>query len=178
MSHPQDKATVLMEALPYIRSFYQKTIVVKFGGHAMIDEELKHSFAMDITLLSYIGMRPVVVHGGGPQIGSLLNKIGKESRFVGGMRVTDQETMDVVEMVLVGKINKEIVNLINQNGGKAVGLSGKDGNLIQAKKLHLPKKAGSSRASVDLGMVGEVAGYRYPRPEPVHSGHCTGGCRD
>jgi len=157
MSHPQDKATVLMEALPYIRSFYQKTIVVKFGGHAMIDEELKHSFAMDITLLSYIGMRPVVVHGGGPQIGSLLNKIGKESRFVGGMRVTDQETMDVVEMVLVGKINKEIVNLINQNGGKAVGLSGKDGNLIQAKKLHLPKKAGSSKASVDLGMVGEVA---------------------
>jgi acetylglutamate kinase len=146
-----------MEALPYIRSFYQKTIVVKFGGHAMIDEELKHSFAMDITLLSYIGMRPVVVHGGGPQIGSLLNKIGKESRFVGGMRVTDQETMDVVEMVLVGKINKEIVNLINQNGGKAVGLSGKDGNLIQAKKLHLPKKAGRSRASVDLGMVGEVA---------------------
>ena len=157
MSHPQDKATVLMEALPYIRSFYQKTIVVKFGGHAMIDEELKHSFAMDITLLSYIGMRPVVVHGGGPQIGSLLNKIGKESRFVGGMRVTDQETMDVVEMVLVGKINKEIVNLINQNGGKAVGLSGKDGNLIQAKKLHLPGKAGSSKTSVDLGMVGEVA---------------------
>ena len=157
MSHPPDKATVLMEALPYIRSFYQKTIVVKFGGHAMIDEELKHSFAMDITLLSYIGMRPVVVHGGGPQIGSLLNKIGKESRFVGGMRVTDQETMDVVEMVLVGKVNKEIVSLINQSGGRAVGLSGKDGNLIRAKKLHLPRKSAKSRAAVDLGMVGDVA---------------------
>jgi len=146
-----------MEALPYIRSFYQKTIVVKFGGHAMIDEELKHSFAMDVTLLSYIGMRPVVVHGGGPQIGALLKKIGKESRFVGGMRVTDQETMDVVEMVLVGKVNTEIVSLINQSGGRAVGLSGKDGNLIQAKKLHLPQKSGGSRAVVDLGMVGDVA---------------------
>jgi acetylglutamate kinase len=146
-----------MEALPYIRSFYQKTIVVKFGGHAMIDEELKHSFAMDVTLLSYIGMRPVVVHGGGPQIGALLKKIGKESRFVGGMRVTDQETMDVVEMVLVGKVNTEIVSLINQNGGRAVGLNGKDGNLIRAKKLRLPGKSEKIRVAVDLGMVGDVA---------------------
>jgi acetylglutamate kinase len=152
-----EKAKVLMEALPYIRSFYQKTFVIKFGGHAMIDDTLKHSFAKDITLLSYIGLRPVVVHGGGPQIGELLNRIGKESHFVDGMRVTDQETMDVVEMVLVGKINKEIVNLINQSGGKAIGLSGKDGNLIQAKKLRTTYSTGNKNKPVDLGMVGEVA---------------------
>lgn len=157
MFHSLEKAKVLMEALPYIRSFYQKTFVIKFGGHAMIDDTLKHSFAKDITLLSYIGLRPVVVHGGGPQIGELLNRIGKKSYFVGGMRVTDQETMDVVEMVLVGKINKEIVNLINQSGGKAIGLSGKDGNLIKAKKLRATYPAGSKNKPVDLGMVGEVA---------------------
>jgi acetylglutamate kinase len=156
MSHSLDKAKVLMEALPYIRSFYQKTFVIKLGGHAMTDDALKHSFAMDITLLSYIGLRLVVVHGGGPQIGALLNRMGKESRFVGGMRVTDRETMDVVEMVLVGKINKEIVNLINQSGGKAVGLSGKDGNLIRAKKLLASGTGGKKGKAVDLGMVGEV----------------------
>ncbi len=132
-----DKASILMEALPYIRRFYGKTIVIKYGGHAMLDETLKQSFAMDITLMNYIGLNPVVVHGGGPQIEEVLKKLGKTSRFVDGLRVTDQEIMDVVEMVLVGKINKEIVSLINYQGGKAVGLSGKDGNLITAKKLKL-----------------------------------------
>ncbi len=155
MSRPEDKARVLMEALPYIRSFYQKTFVIKLGGNAMVDKDLLSSFALDIILLSYIGLRPVVVHGGGPQIGAVLAKMGKKSRFVGGMRVTDKETMDVVEMVLVGQINKEIVNLINQNGGKAVGLSGKDGNLIRARKLAASHKKGSSK-TVDLGMVGDV----------------------
>ena len=132
-----DKASVLMEALPYIRRFYQKTIVIKYGGHAMVDDQLKHDFAMDITLMKYIGLNPVVVHGGGPQIEKVLNKMGKTSQFIDGMRVTDQECMEVVEMVLVGKINKEIVSLINYHGGKAVGLSGKDGQLITARKLKL-----------------------------------------
>jgi acetylglutamate kinase len=159
MANPREKAKVLMEALPYIRSFYQKTFVIKFGGNAMIDENLKHSFAMDIVLLSYIGLRPVIVHGGGPQIGAMLNQLGKKSRFVGGMRVTDKETMDVVEMVLIGKINKEIVSLINQNGGKAIGLSGKDGNLIRARKLilsHKKKHTGAAARTIDLGLVGDV----------------------
>jgi acetylglutamate kinase len=148
-----------MEALPYIRSFYQKTFVIKFGGSAMIDENLKCSFALDIVLLSYIGLRPVIVHGGGPQIGAMLSQLGKESRFIRGMRVTDRETMDVVEMVLVGKINKEIVSLINKNGGKAIGLSGKDGNLIRARKLTMSDKKnprGDKTRSIDLGLVGDV----------------------
>lgn len=142
------KIETLLEALPYIRQFYGKTIVIKYGGHAMIEERLKASFARDIILMKYVGLNPVIVHGGGPQIGELLKKLGKESRFVKGIRVTDEETMDVVEMVLVGKVNKEIVGMINHFGGKAVGLSGKDGGLIKAKKI---KSKGE-----DMGMVGEV----------------------
>src|SRR5512136_2043231 len=122
MDNPIDKAKVLIEALPYIRRFYDKTIVIKYGGSTMEEERLKRSFAQDVVLLKYIGINPVIVHGGGPQIGDLLTKIGKKSQFIEGMRVTDAETMDVVEMVLVGKVNKEIVNLINQHGGEAVGL--------------------------------------------------------
>ncbi len=140
MEHIQssmERADILLEALPYIRRFYNKTIVIKYGGHAMIDEDLKDKFARDVVMMKYIGMHPVVVHGGGPQIGSLLKKLGKESRFVQGMRVTDEETMNIVEMVLVGMVNKEIVGLINRHGGKAVGLSGKDGNLIEAEKYYL-----------------------------------------
>jgi len=125
----QERAEILLEALPYIRRFYNKTIVVKYGGHAMVDDELKRLFAMDIVMMKYIGINPVVVHGGGPQIGAVLKKLGKESQFIQGMRVTDEETMSIVEMVLAGSVNKEIVGLINRNGGKAVGLSGKDGNL-------------------------------------------------
>ena len=132
-------AQVLIEALPYIRRFAGKTIVVKYGGNAMTDEVLKTSFAQNIVLLKLVGLNPVVVHGGGPQIGNLLNKIGKESHFVDGMRVTDSETMDVVQMVLGGLVNKDIVNLINQNGGKAVGLTGKDGQLIRAKQLKVTR---------------------------------------
>ena len=147
-----------MEALPYIRRFYHKTIVIKYGGAAMADDDLKEGFAMDIVLMKYVGLNPVVVHGGGPQIGEVLQQMGKSSTFVQGMRVTDQATMDVVEMVLVGKVNKEIVELINRCGGKAVGLSGKDGSLIQAKKLHLSPEGEKDAPSeiVDLGMVGEV----------------------
>lgn len=154
-----DKASILMEALPYIRRFYQKTIVIKYGGHAMIDRELKKDFAMDITLMNYIGLNPVVVHGGGPQIEEVLKKMGKSSKFIEGLRVTDEESMEVVEMVLVGKVNKEIVSLINQQGGKAVGLSGKDGNLITAKKLRLSSSSSknSPRKLKDIGQVGEVA---------------------
>ncbi len=147
-----------MEALPYIRRFYGKTIVVKYGGSGMITDELKESFARDITLLKYIGMNPVIVHGGGPQIGSMLKKMGIESRFHEGMRITDEETMDVVEMVLGGKINKEIVSLINRHGGKAVGLSGKDGQLIVAEKIPAEKvhKEDSPPELIDLGRVGKV----------------------
>jgi len=154
-----DKASILMEALPYIRRFYQKTIVIKYGGHAMVDRELKKDFAMDITLMNYIGLNPVVVHGGGPQIEKVLKKMGKSSKFIEGLRVTDEESMEVVEMVLVGKVNKEIVSLINQQGGKAVGLSGKDGNLITAKKLRLSSSSSKSspRKLKDIGQVGEVA---------------------
>ena len=153
-----DKASILMEALPYIRRFYQKTIVIKYGGHAMVDSSLKNDFAMDITLMNYIGLNPVVVHGGGPQIEAVLNKMGKTSQFIDGMRVTDAEGMEVVEMVLVGKINKEIVSLINQHGGKAVGLSGKDGNLITARKLERssPVHSGRRAKPQDMGLVGEV----------------------
>jgi acetylglutamate kinase len=153
-----DKASTLMEALPYIRRFYKKTIVIKYGGHAMVDSSLKNDFAMDITLMNYIGLNPVVVHGGGPQIEAVLNKMGKTSQFIDGLRVTDEEGMEVVEMVLVGKINKEIVNLINQHGGKAVGLSGKDGNLITARKLGHSSltSSGSGEKPPDMGLVGEV----------------------
>ncbi|MDD5215980.1 MAG: acetylglutamate kinase [Methylococcales bacterium] len=151
-------ASVLTEALPYIQRFKNKVIVVKFGGNAMIDEALKHSFARDIVLMKSVGLTPIVVHGGGPQIGNLLTKLGKTSEFIDGMRVTDTETMDVVEMVLGGLVNKEIVNLINQHGGKAVGLTGKDGNFIRAKKIKLKKAAVDSEAFelIDLGHVGEV----------------------
>jgi len=158
MDSPIEKAKVLVEALPYIRRFYGKRMVIKLGGHAMVDEGLKRSFAMDVILLKTIGMHPVVVHGGGPQIGEVLRRMGKESRFYRGMRITDEETMDVVEMVLVGKVNKEIVGLINREGGRAVGLSGKDGQLIVARKMEMPHGGGGEEASelVDLGRVGEV----------------------
>lgn len=151
-------AQVLTEALPYIQRFSGKTIVIKYGGNAMVDDALKNGFARDVVLMKLVGMNPVVVHGGGPQIGALLKKIGKESRFVEGMRVTDSETMDVVEMVLGGLVNKEIVNLINQHGGAAVGLTGKDGGLIHARKLKFTSNAPEMNASeiIDIGHVGEV----------------------
>jgi len=153
-----ERAHILAEALPYIQRFQDKTVVIKYGGNAMVDEELKRGFARDVVMMKLVGMNPVVVHGGGPQIGKLLERIGKESTFVQGMRVTDSETMDVVEMVLGGLVNKEIVSLINQHGGKAVGLSGKDGGLIRARKLTLHSSDGGSMPSeiVDIGHVGEV----------------------
>ncbi len=143
----------LLESLPYIREFSGKTVVIKYGGHAMVAEELQKSFARDMVLLKLVGINPVIVHGGGPQINRLLEQIGKTSEFVDGMRVTDIETMDVVEMVLVGKINKDIVNNINQNGGRAVGLSGKDGRLITASKMY---HTTSDNTRVDIGQVGTV----------------------
>lgn len=151
---------LLIEALPYIRKFQGKTFVIKYGGNAMVDPVLKDGFARDIVLMKLVGMNPVVVHGGGPQIGQLLARIGKESRFIQGMRVTDQETMDVVEMVLGGLVNKEIVHLINRHGGKAVGLSGKDGAMIRARKLSLRPTAADGLPSeiIDIGHVGEVTG--------------------
>ena len=151
-------ADILIEALPYIRRFYGKTIVIKYGGHAMVEERLKEGFARDITLMKFIGFHPVVVHGGGPQIGSFLEKMGINSQFVDGMRITDEPTMDVVEMVLVGKVNKEIVAQISQQGGKAVGLSGKDGRLILSRKLHLVRTKAEDKPPeiIDIGMVGEV----------------------
>ena len=159
-------ANVLSEALPYLQRINNKTIVIKFGGNAMVDEKLKNSFARDIVLLKQVGVNPVVVHGGGPQIGKLLEKIGKKSEFIDGMRVTDRETMDVVEMVLGGLVNKSIVSLINHNGGQAVGLTGKDSSMIRAKKMELTRAASGSTESesagleaseiIDLGHVGEV----------------------
>lgn len=151
-------ANVLSEALPYLQRLNNKTIVIKFGGNAMVDEKLKNSFARDIVLLKQVGVNPVVVHGGGPQIGKLLEKIGKESKFVDGMRVTDSETMDIVEMVLGGQVNKSIVSLINHNGGQAVGLTGKDGSMIRAKKMTLKRDSIEAQKTeiVDLGHVGEV----------------------
>jgi len=153
-----ERADILLEALPYIRRFYNKTIVIKYGGHAMVDEDLKDKFARDVVMMKYIGINPVVVHGGGPQIGSLLKKLGKESKFIQGMRVTDKETMNIVEMVLVGMVNKEIVGLINQHGGKAVGLSGKDGNLVVAEKYYLNDEKAKNTPSeiIDIGLVGKV----------------------
>jgi len=154
-----ETAKVLSESLPYIQRFSGTTMVIKYGGNAMVDQALKDSFARDIVLMKSVGMNPVVVHGGGPQIGQHLKKIGKESQFVAGMRVTDSETMDVVEMVLGGLVNKEIVNLINRKGGNAVGLTGKDGDLIRAKKLtQFAQNAPELKASeiIDIGHVGEV----------------------
>ena len=157
ISHTE-RANMLIEALPYIQRFRGETIVIKYGGHAMVDEQLKENFALDIILMKYVGMSPVVVHGGGPQIGDLLKKLAIEAEFVDGIRVTDKQTMDVVEMVLVGKVNKEIVNLINRNGGHAVGLSGKDGPLITAEKMkYLKSKAADKPPEIiDMGMVGEI----------------------
>ena len=153
-----ERADILLEALPYIRRFYNKTIVIKYGGHAMVDEDLKDKFARDVVMMKYIGINPVVVHGGGPQIGGFLKKLGKESTFIQGMRVTDEETMNIVEMVLVGTVNKEIVGLINRHGGKAVGLSGKDGNLLEAEKYYLNDEKAKNTPSeiIDIGLVGKV----------------------
>ncbi len=155
----QNIASVLAEALPYIQRFSGKTIVVKYGGNAMTEEALKNGFARDIVLMKLVGMNPVVVHGGGPQIGHLLERVGKQSKFIQGMRVTDSETMDIVEMVLGGMVNKEIVNLIHQHNGNAVGLTGKDGNLIQARKMEMTAFNEDLNAPelIDLGHVGEVA---------------------
>jgi acetylglutamate kinase len=151
-------AKVLTEALPYIQRFSGKTLVIKYGGNAMVDEDLKNSFARDVVLMKAVGINPIIVHGGGPQIGQLLDRLGKESRFVAGMRVTDSETMDLVEMVLGGQVNKSIVSLINSHGGRAVGLTGKDGGMIQAEKLHLSPDDPALDVSeiIDLGHVGNV----------------------
>ncbi len=148
-------AHVLTEALPYIQRFRRKTVVIKYGGNAMVDERLQSGFARDIVLMKLVGIDPVVVHGGGPQIGALLDRLGKKTEFIDGMRVTDAETMDVVQMVLVGLVNKRIVGLINQHGGRAVGLSGKDGAMIRARKLS-PGGEAPATPGVDLGLVGEV----------------------
>lgn len=158
ISNSIERADILLETLPYIRRFYNKTIVIKYGGHAMIDDELKNKFAQDVVMMKYIGLNPVVVHGGGPQIGEHLKKFGKESKFIQGMRVTDQETMNIVEMVLVGTVNKEIVGLINRHGGNAVGLSGKDGNLITAEKYYLNEEKAKHTPPeiIDIGLVGKV----------------------
>jgi acetylglutamate kinase len=153
-----EKAEILMEALPYIKKFYGKTVVIKYGGNAMVDEELKASFAKDVTLMKYIGINPVIVHGGGPQISKTMERMGLKPKFVSGYRVTDSETMDIVEMVLGGKVNKEIVNLINSNGGRAVGLTGKDGGLIKAKKKLMKGTSPETGAPeiIDAGLIGEV----------------------
>ena len=153
-----EKAQILIESLPYIKEFFGKTVVIKYGGHAMVDEELKKNFALDIILMKYIGINPIVVHGGGPQINQFLKKMNIESDYIQGMRVTNGETMDVVEMVLVGKVNKEIVSLINFHGGKAVGLSGRDGDLIKARKMKIMKSMAENAPPelIDLGRVGEV----------------------
>mgnify|MGYP001805974119 CR=1 FL=1 len=157
-AHAQTIAHVLIEALPYIRRFQGKTMVIKYGGNAMVDDALKEGFARDVVLMKLVGINPVIVHGGGPQIGSLLKRLGKASEFVQGMRVTDADTMDVVEMVLGGLVNKEIVNFINRHGGSAVGLTGKDGDLIRARKLLLRRDAPELNAPeiIDIGHVGEV----------------------
>jgi len=151
-------ARVLTEALPYIQRFTGKTLVIKYGGNAMVDEALKSGFARDVVLMKLVGINPVIVHGGGPQIGELLGRLGKESKFIGGMRVTDSETMDIVEMVLGGQVNKQIVSLINQHGGAAVGLTGKDGRLLKARKMRFDQNAPENKAPeiVDIGHVGEV----------------------
>jgi len=152
---PADKAHILSEALPYIQRFYDKTIVIKYGGNAMTERHLMEAFAQDVVLLKLVGMNPVVVHGGGPQIAGLLQRIGKQSEFIQGMRVTDEETLDVVEMVLGGLVNQDIVTLINKHGGKAVGLTGKDGNFIHAKKMLVPSRDKADEM-LDIGQVGEI----------------------
>ena len=161
MTGAVQRAEILMEALPYIQEFHGKTVVIKYGGAAMEQTDLKAPFARDVILLRCVGINPVIVHGGGPQIGAMMKRLGKEPRFVGGMRVTDEETVEIVEMVLVGRINKEIVGLINLHGGKAVGLSGKDGDLVRARRLghRLP-----SGETVDIGLVGEVEAIN---PAPI-----------
>ncbi len=157
MNKGMEKAKILIESLPYIKKFAHKTVVIKYGGHAMVDEELKKNFALDIILLKYIGINPVVVHGGGPQINTFLDKMNIKSNYIQGMRITDGETMDVVEMVLVGKVNKEIVSLINFHGGRAVGLSGRDGDMIKARKMSLSINVKDAPPElIDLGRVGEV----------------------
>jgi acetylglutamate kinase len=157
MQTSSQKAQTLSEALPYIKRFFDKTIVIKYGGNAMTDDHLKECFAQDVVLLKLVGMNPVVVHGGGPQINEMLDKLGKKGEFIQGMRVTDEETMDVVEMVLGGQVNKEIVNLINRHGGKAVGLTGQDGNFIHAHKL-LMEDLSDPTKTIDVGQVGEISG--------------------
>jgi acetylglutamate kinase len=153
-----ERAAVLVEALPYIKEFYGKTVVIKYGGHAMLSPELKEAVLTDTVLMKYVGMNPVIVHGGGPEITDMLKRIGKESRFVGGLRVTDKETMEIVEMVLVGKINKEIVTMINRIGGRAVGLSGKDGDLFEAvKKYRKVRTPEGGEEMVDIGFVGDIS---------------------
>jgi acetylglutamate kinase len=156
-SLPAQKAQTLAEALPYIKRFFDKTIVIKYGGNAMTDARLKECFAQDVVLLKLVGMNPVVVHGGGPQINEMLDKLGKKGEFIQGMRVTDEETMDVVEMVLGGQVNKEIVNLINRHGGKAVGLTGQDGNFIHAQKLMMEDMTDPTKL-IDVGQVGQISG--------------------
>ena len=164
MPHQQtgiDKAQILTEALPYIQRFAGKTLVVKYGGNAMTDPELESSFARDIVLLKTVGLNPIVVHGGGPQVDSMLKQLGRESDRIDGMRVTDPTTMEVVEMVLGGSVNKSIVNLINKQGGRAIGLTGKDGNLIRAQKLLMQKTTETGEVQqIDLGLVGEVVGVK------------------
>ena len=152
---PAQEAAILAEALPYIKRFHGKTIVVKFGGNAMIDEKLKQCFARDVVLLKLVGLNVVVVHGGGPQIENLLTRVGKKGEFIQGMRVTDTETMEIVEMVLGGQVNKDVVNLINQAGGKAVGMTGKDGWMIRAKKLFLQNRDNQDDL-IDIGQVGDI----------------------
>lgn len=168
-----DTAGTLIEALPYIRRFSGQTIVIKYGGHAMVDEALKEGFAQDVVLLKYVGINPVVVHGGGPQIGRMLERIGKKSDFRAGMRVTDQDTMDIVEMVLAGKINKEIVSLINRHGGRAVGLSGKDGRLIEAEKMQIFRYQGDDQPPeiIDIGLVGQVSRVNTDLLETLEHSH-------
>jgi acetylglutamate kinase len=168
MQEAMEKAKVLLESLPYMREFSGQTVVIKYGGSAMTDERLKQSFALNIVLLKYIGINPVIVHGGGPQIGKMLTQLGIDSTFKQGLRVTDPETMDVVEMVLGGKVNKEIVNLVNQSGGLAVGLSGKDGRLIEAEKMEMIlSRKDAPPEIIDLGRVGEVRHIRTALPDAL-----------
>ena len=152
---PAQQAAILAEAMPYIRRFHGKIVVVKYGGNAMTDDKLKQSFARDVVLLKLVGLKPVVVHGGGPQIEQLLSRVGKKGEFIQGMRVTDAETMDIVEMVLAGQVNKEIVELINMAGGRAVGLTGQDGGLIRARRLKIASKD-NPEEQIDIGQVGEI----------------------
>jgi len=167
-----EKAKTLIEALPYMQTFRGKTFVIKYGGNAMIDEQLKQGFAQDVVLMRFIGINPVIVHGGGPQIGKTMERMGKKPSFVSGQRVTDEETMDIVEMVLGGKVNKEIVSLINQAGGRAVGLTGKDGGLLQAKKLKMTMKSEETGETeiIDIGLVGEVTEVRPGALEALDQG--------